>query len=356
MAFSPDRSDGRRRRWRLAAAALACFIVGWAVAAQLPLAAVSREAMPDRLPAGSAGSAATPGISAWRQGGTSRPTASRQASAPAMPSPVPQGTPGTPEPTPGDATQTPAPQASSPQPTATPGPASLQPDGIPGAWSLTLNVGPTELAKWGGWFGAGLTGPVNKAEDACYSRANITVSGKYLDMALTSQPARCHGRPEPYTGALLSSLGKFDQAYGAFEARIDVPATPGGAIADWPAFWLDGTGHWPVTGEIDVMEGLLGRTCYHFHYQQDGAPAGPGGCTGTGPGWHTFAAVWAPGSVTYYYDGAEVGVITSGITRAPMYLILDLTDNQQGGGSRVIPATMRVAYVRAWSGSAQAGP
>jgi beta-glucanase (GH16 family) len=171
-------------------------------------------------------------------------------------------------------------------------------------------------------------------------------------MALTNQAAKCHGKSEPYTGSLLSSFRTFSQTYGAFEARIDVPATPGGAIADWPAFWLDGKGTWPVTGEIDVMEGLSGDACYHFHYQQNGVPAGPGGCTGAGPGWHTFAAVWEPGSITYYYDGRKVGVITSGVTSKPMYLILDLTDSPQVGGSRVIPATMRVAYVRAWSGSA----
>ena len=226
----------------------------------------------------------------------------------------------------------------------------MRPEGIPGTWSLTLNAGPAELARWGGWFGTGVTGPVNKAEDACYSPANITLSGGYLDMALAGQPATCH-RAEPYTGALLSSLGRFQQAYGAFEARIYLPATPGGAVADWPAFWLDGTGHWPVTGEIDIMEGLMGSACYHFHYQLNGTPAGPGGCTRTGPGWHTYAAVWEPGSITYYYDGARVGAITSGITSTPMYLILNYTDNQRGAGSRVIPATMRVAYVRAWSGS-----
>jgi beta-glucanase (GH16 family) len=192
---------------------------------------------------------------------------------------------------------------------------------------------------------------VNSAEDVCYNQANIGVSGGYLDMALTNQPVRCKRGSYPYTGSLLSSLGRFSQTYGAFEARIDMPATPSGAVADWPAFWLDGKGKWPVTGEIDVMEGLMGHACYHFHYQQNGAAAGPGGCTSTGPGWHTYGAVWTPSSITYYYDGAKVGVITSGVTHTPMYLILNLTDNQRGGGVRVIPATMRVAYVRAWTAS-----
>src|SRR5215472_14659539 len=97
MAFSPDRSDGRRRRWRLAAAALVCFIVGWAAVDQLPLTAVPQEALAYRPPPGSAGTAGTPGAST-RRGGTPRATAPRQASAPATPSPEPRGTPGTPAP------------------------------------------------------------------------------------------------------------------------------------------------------------------------------------------------------------------------------------------------------------------
>jgi len=259
-----------------------------------------------------------------------------------MPTPAPS-TPASPAPQP-----TPQP---TPQPSPTSGPTAIQPNGIPGTWSLTLNAGPTQLAKWGGWFGTGMTGPVNKAEDACYNPANVAVSGGYLDMSLTNHPANCPHGSQPYTGALLSSRGRFQQTYGAFEARIDMPATSGGKVADWPAFWLDGEGHWPVTGEIDVVEGLMGHACYHFHYSLNGVPAGPGGCTSTGPGWHTYGAVWTPNSITYYYDGVKVGVITSGVTHTPMYLILNMTDNQAGAVARVIPATIRVAYVRAWSGT-----
>jgi beta-glucanase (GH16 family) len=75
---------------------------------------------------------------------------------------------------------------------------------------------------------------------------------------------------------------------------------------------------------------------------------GPGACaSGSYTGWHTFASDWEPGSVTFYYDGVMVGRISTGITSAPMYIILDNTV------SSATPwltraADMQVAYVRVW--------
>ncbi len=65
-------------------------------------------------------------------------------------------------------------------------------------------------------------------------------------------------------------------------------------------------------------------------------------------GWHTFAADWAPGSVTYYYDGIRLWRDVSGITSAPMYLILDLAVSSTVTPPATVPATMRVDYVRVW--------
>lgn len=93
-----------------------------------------------------------------------------------------------------------------------------------------------------------------------------------------------------------------------------------------------------------MVEGLGGSAGYHFHNPSGGPGAKvPGNYTG----WHVFGANWQAGSVTYYYDGKAVGSITSGITSAPMYLILE---NSGGsfGGPPVRPATMQVDYVRVW--------
>ena len=92
------------------------------------------------------------------------------------------------------------------------------------------------------------------------------------------------------------------------------------------------------------MEGLSGKTCFHFHSPS----GGPGACVaGSDTGWHTFASDWEAGSVKYYYDGVKVGQITSGVTASPMYIVLDDTVSS-GAPALTKPADMRVDYVRVW--------
>ncbi len=148
------------------------------------------------------------------------------------------------------------------------------------------------------------------------------------------------GVTQPTASGLVSTAGKFNFTYGYMEARMWLPGSS--SIADWPAFWADGQ-NWPSTGEIDVMEGLDGLAQAHFHFS--GGSLGPltGPATYTA-GWHTFGADWEPGVVTFYYDGVSIGSFTTGITSAPMYLILNLATSN----NVVTPANMKVDYVRVW--------
>ena len=223
------------------------------------------------------------------------------------------------------------------------------PVGVSGAWHTVFgdefNGTSLDTSKWTrGWFGTGITGPVNSAETACYDDSLVTVPGDgSLHLPLISKSSTCGGTARPYSGALVSSTGKFQYTYGYYEVRAYLPAASTGAIADWPAVWSDGQS-WPTDGENDTMEGLGGQACYHFHF-----PAGgPGACAnGNYTGWHIFGSDWEAGSVTYYYDGVKVGQITTGITASPQYLILDYTQGQYGGPTSV-PALMQVDYVRVW--------
>src|SRR5215510_3456209 len=94
------------------------------------------------------------------------------------------------------------------------------------------------------------------------------------------------------------------------------------------------------------MEGLSGQAGWHFH-----SPSGGPGSTESGDytGWHTYGALWEPGSVTYYYDGNEVGQITSGITSSPMFMILNNGVSDTIGGPTHVPSDMLVDYVHVYS-------
>jgi beta-glucanase (GH16 family) len=226
---------------------------------------------------------------------------------------------------------------------------SVAPTGIPGAWQLTwsdeFSEGGLDTSKWTtGWFGSGVTQPINSAEIGAYGPRQVAVDGGTLSLTATAATQVVNGRMYPYTSGLVSTYGKLSFTYGVVEARIYLPGS-GGSIANWPAFWADGMGTWPTTGELDVMEGMRGQAAYHFH-----SPAGGPGAdvAGTFTGWHTYAADWQPGVVTYYYDGHRVGSIRTGITNSPMYLILNYGLDNTYGGAIHTPDAMKVDYVRVW--------
>ena len=227
-----------------------------------------------------------------------------------------------------------------------------QPIGDPGSWKLKFddefNGSSVNQANWNlNWFGAtnsALTAPVNpNSEIECYNPKQSRVGGGALKITAVKQ--NCAGYK--YASDLLDTNGHFQYTYGFLEARIYLPANGIGGVANWPAFWAGGH-NWPVTGENDVMEGLGGPVYWHFHW---GTLADPqqvgGGPAGNYSGWHTFGADWEPGSITYYYDGVDVGRVTANVTSAPMYLILDyaLTNDR---GTVQVPSTMSVDFVRVW--------
>ncbi len=261
---------------------------------------------------------------------------------------------------------TPAPTGTAPaDPTTSSG--TPQPVGIPGAWNMVLdsefNGSSYNSSVWRTGVdtpNGGMSGPMGTVEEDCYSPNNVTFPGDgTMHMNLTDQSSSCNfwgtQLSEPFTGSLLSTnpddgrgSGGFQYTYGVLEARVFVPGD-GNQIADWPAVWTTSQ-DWPMTGEDDVFEGLGGQACYHFHYGTSASnPQQEGGCDATlTPGWHTFASDWEPGSVTYYYDGQKVGKLTSNITGAPQYIVLDNTTGDQWWNGPTEADSMQVAYVRVW--------
>lgn len=237
---------------------------------------------------------------------------------------------------------------------AAPGPSIPQPVGVAGTWSLRFSDEfegtQLDLTKWRPNWLAGndtdITKPVNSAEVACYDPRQLAVAGGVLTINAAQRPCVDNaGRSYQYASGLIESHDRFDFTYGYLETRMYIPA--GAPVApNWPAFWANGAGDWPSTGELDVMELLQGDACYHFHSDTTAA----GGCPKLTQvsGWHTFGALWKPGVVTFFYDGSEVGRLASGITDSPMYLVTNLAIAPKPGAPIVVPSSVQVDYVRVW--------
>ena len=251
---------------------------------------------------------------------------------------------------------TPMPTSSGGRTPTSPAVRTPMPAGVAGDWTLKFDDefsgASLDTADWStGWYGSGITPPVNSAENNCYDPAQVAEGGGALSLTLIRKSESCGISDPLYATGLVSTRGKFSFTYGFIQARVWLPAAPGNPdyVANWPGVWADGQ-NWPDDGEIDVAEGINGHVCAHFHDAADSSPGiSPGGGTGCpdgmyAGGWHTFAANWQPGMITYYYDGVDIGSVTSGVTSAPMFLILDYA----AGSPVQTPDTMKVDYVRVW--------
>jgi len=237
-----------------------------------------------------------------------------------------------------------------------------------GPWHLTFDdefTGPTlDTEKWQpNWLGgsnSAVTPDVSGSyELSCYDPNQVTVDGGSLILTALHQPCTTEsGATYQYDSGLVNTRAHYNFTYGFLEAKIwvptstcgsgDIPEAPATCVSDFPTFWASGvSSSYP---EIDVMEGLQGLACFHFHYN---APSVIDPNIGACPkmskpgGWHVYAADWEPGRFTFYYDGENVGSITNSlIPDKPMYLILSLGIPAEWTDQT--PASLRIAYVRVW--------
>ncbi len=103
----------------------------------------------------------------------------------------------------------------------------------------------------------------------------------------------------------MDSREKMEFTYGTAAARMKLPPGPG----YWPAFWALGTGRWPDTGEIDIME-YVGDTAW-----SSVALHGPG-YSGNTPivlradypietdatDWHVYSVDWSSEEIVFKVD------------------------------------------------------
>ena len=182
-----------------------------------------------------------------------------------------------------------------------------------------------------------------------------------------NSPLTCWYGTCRYTSARIITRGRFEQAYGRFEASIRIPKGQG----LWPAFWLlgndIGTAGWPTCGELDVMENI-GREPQTVH----GTMHGPGYSGGNGIGapynlpapvadtFHVFAVEWEPLDVRWYVDGKLYHEVTPSRLPAgakwvfdhPFFVLLTVAVGGSWPGdpdsSTTFPQQMLVDYVRVY--------
>lgn len=205
-----------------------------------------------------------------------------------------------------------------------------------------------DKAKWSkGWLASGITPPVNSSENDCYDPRQVKVADGQLDLTLVAKHERCGGKMRSFASGLVNTDSTFRFSYGYIQARIWLPAGSGLG----PAWWTDGQ-TWPTDGEIDILQAYDTRSevDYHYRYAGCGGDCAPGGQVRVGgatSGWHTYGVDWAPGSITWYYDGVRVWSFTgSAVTSSPQYLVLNLAAYST---SVTAPAVMRVDYVRVYA-------
>ena len=199
--------------------------------------------------------------------------------------------------------------------------------------------------------------------------ASLTGEGTLSVQALREAFTGADGITRQYTSARLKTQGKFEQAYGRFEARLKIPRGQG----LWPAFWMLGadiaTVGWPRCGEIDVMENI-GRepSTVHGTFHGPGYSGGSGiGAPFTLPGgmpfaddFHVFAIEWEPAAIRWYVDGALYQTRTPADLPAgqrwafdhPFFLLLNVAVGGSWPGNpdatTVFPQAMLVDYVRVY--------
>jgi beta-glucanase (GH16 family) len=205
------------------------------------------------------------------------------------------------------------------------------------------------------------------------STNNVSVSGGVLRLTARKESSTitCYpGFSTRYTSGMVSTYGRFAQAYGRFEVRAKFPSTAIRGLQEALWLWPDDASRygssWPASGEIDIAEVYSqwnDRAIPYVHYNADGDDPN---VTNTRcfiqdvSAFHTYAVEWTPTSIKVIYDGTTC-LVDVWSPAAPLVapqpfdqpFIVALT---QGFGigtnapssSTPLPAVTQVDYVHVW--------
>lgn len=180
------------------------------------------------------------------------------------------------------------------------------------------------------------------------------VGGGVLRIVAERRQATYDGKPRDFTSGMMTTTGRFAQAFGRFEVRCRIPAGKG----LWPAAWLlPEPFSWPP--EIDILE-TLGHepTVAHFthHWRDAGGTHVSDGGRWSGPDlsadFHVYAVDWSPGRIVWSLDGQERFRSEQSVPQVPMFLLLNLAVGGDWPGApddrTPFPSSFDVDYVRVY--------
>nr|WP_246429016.1 glycoside hydrolase family 16 protein [Pseudoxanthomonas broegbernensis] len=246
----------------------------------------------------------------------------------------------------------------------------------PGAAGVEWNFGPTPVwqdefdydgapdpARWG--YDTGGSGWGNdELQHYTDQLANAFVGDGLLTIVARKQRA---GKNR-FTSARLVSRGKGDFLYGRVEIRARLPVGRGA----WAALWMLPTdnryGHWPRSGEIDIMEhvghepGQVHVTVHTQAYNHKiGTQRGQATTVADASGaFHRYRVDWTPDAIRGYIDDAPAFEFANEGTGADawpfdqrFHLLMNLAVGGSWGGAQGVdeaafPAWMEVDYVRVY--------
>jgi beta-glucanase (GH16 family) len=225
----------------------------------------------------------------------------------------------------------------------------------PTIWSYDIGNGAEQGIP--GWGNNELQYYTDRSENVVVEDGVLKITARQEDFSGSS-----------FTSARILTKGKFQQKYGRFEARIQLPWGQG----LWPAFWMlgddnNGSEIWPQIGEIDIMENRGSEPTLI-----NGTVHGPGYSGGESitkafelendrfdTGFHVFGIEWAENYVNFYVDDKLYNQITPDdvpgewVFNDEFYIILNVAVGGNYGGppnsQTVFPQEMLVDYVRVYS-------
>jgi beta-glucanase (GH16 family) len=193
--------------------------------------------------------------------------------------------------------------------------------------------------------------------------ANVALDGAG-NLAITARREAFMGNA--YTSARLTTEGLFSQAYGKFEARMQLVQ----GVGMWPAFWIMGddidTVGWPAAGEVDIMEqrGFQLRQIWGSVHGPNGADKDlPSTYPGAVPddvdtNFHVYGIEWDPDVVTFLVDDHPYAQVTLAhlpvgarwVWDHPFFMIVNLAVGGLFGGDpndmTPMPQSLLIDYVR----------